>query len=179
MEVEWRGFTGQCKFNLQLGEFAGSYSSPSLQVTEQNQLLRVKDFQGDFNSHPGIKGISVGFGRPFYRQYRGYGQREYPFQSGVFWDFKAESGVSGETVNVALLLSFEKLSAGGLGLGPFALEFEARKLDADVLSRLEKFCPGIAKKSCRAGTENAKGEIKKLFTPIMLELFGKFPGVRK
>ena len=173
VEVEWRGFTGQCKFALQLGEFAGSYSSPSLQVTEQNQLLRVKDIQGDFNSHPGIKGISVGSAGLSIGSIEGMGKENISFNLRSL-GFKAESGVSGETVNVALLLSFEKLSAGGMGLGPFALEFEARKLDADVLSRFEKLVPELRKKAAEQ-TDNAKGEIKKLFTQVMLELLGNSP----
>ncbi|MGA2938569.1 MAG: YdgA family protein [Syntrophobacteraceae bacterium] len=173
VEVEWRGFIGQCKFDLQLGEVAGSYSSPSLQVTEQNQLLRVKDIQGDFDSHPGIKGISVGSTALSIGSIEAM-EKENTFFNLSSLGLKAESGVSGETISGGLRLSFEKLSAGGMGLGPFALEFEARKLDADVLSRFQKLVPELRKKAAEQ-TGNAKGEIEKLFTQIMVDLLGNSP----
>jgi uncharacterized protein YdgA (DUF945 family) len=61
-----------------------------------------------------------------------------------------------------------------MGLGPFALEFEARKLDADVLSRFQKLVPELRKKAAEQ-TGNAKGEIEKLFTQIMVDLLGNSP----
>jgi uncharacterized protein YdgA (DUF945 family) len=173
VEVEWRGFTAQCKFDLQLGEVDGFYSSPSLQVTEQNQLLRVKDIQGDFNSHPGIKGISVGSTALSIGSIESMEKENTSFNLRSL-GLKAESGVSGETVNGALRLSFEKLDAGGMGLGPFEMEFEARKLDAEVLSRFQKLVPEFRKKAAEQ-TENANGEIEKLFTQIMVDLLGNSP----
>ena len=50
----------QSKFNVPLGEAVGSYSAPSLQVMDKNEVLRVKNIQGNFDSHRGMKGISVG-----------------------------------------------------------------------------------------------------------------------
>ena len=173
VEVEWRGFTALCKFDLHLGEVAGSYSSPSLQVTEQNQLLRVKDIQGDFNSHTGIKGISVGSTTLTIGSIEGMEKENASFNLSSL-GLKAESGVSGETINGAVRLSFEKLEAGGMRLGPFALEFEARKLDADVLSRFQKLAPEFRKKAAEQ-TEKAKGEIEKLYTQIMVDLLGNSP----
>jgi uncharacterized protein YdgA (DUF945 family) len=173
VEVEWRGFIAQCKFDLQLGEAAGSYSSPSLQVTEPNQLLRVKDIQGNFNSHPGIKGISVGSAALSIGSIEGMEKENTPFNL-TSLGLKAESGVSGETINGDLRLSFEKLEADGMGLGPFALEFEVRKLDAEVLSRFQKLVPEFRKKAAEQ-TGNTNGEIEKLFTQIMVELLLNSP----
>ncbi len=173
VEVEWRGFTAQCKFDLQLGEAAGSYSSPFLQVREQNQLLRVKDIQGDFNSHPGIKGISVGSAAFSIGSIEGM-EKENPSFNLTSLGLKAESGVSGETINGALRLSFEKLNAGGMVQGPFEMEFEARKLDADVLSRFQRLVPEFRKKAAEQNG-NADAEIEKLFTQMMVELLASSP----
>jgi uncharacterized protein YdgA (DUF945 family) len=87
---------------------------------------------------------------------------------------KAESGVSGETVNGAFRLSFEKLNAGGMGLGPFEMEFEARRLDADVLSRFQKLAPELRQKAAEQ-TQNAKGEMEKLLTQIVVDLLENSP----
>ncbi len=173
MEVEWRGFTAQCKFDLQLGELAGSCSSPSLQVTQQNQLLRVKDIQGDFNSHPGIKGISVGSAALSIGSIEGMEKENTSFNL-TSLGLQAESGVSGESINGALRLSFEKLETEDMKLGPFAMVFEARKLDAEVLSRFAKLAPEFRKKAA-GQTGNANLEIEKLSTQIMVELLAKSP----
>src|SRR5208337_383194 len=163
----------QSKFDAQLGEVAGSYSSPSLQMTKQNQLLRVKDIQGDFNSYPGIKGISVGSAALSIGSIEGMEKDNTSFNL-TSLGLKAESGVSGETINGSLRLSFEKLKADGLGLGPFAVEFEARKLDAEVLSSFQKLVPEFRKKALQQ-TGNANGEVEKLFTQIMVELLANSP----
>jgi uncharacterized protein YdgA (DUF945 family) len=173
VEVEWRGFTAQCKFDLQLGEAAGSCSSPSLQVTQQNQLLRVKDIQGDFNSHPGIKGISVGSAALSIGSIEAMEKENTSFNL-TSLGLKAESGVSGETINGALRLSFEKLETQDMELGPFAMVFEARKLDAEVLSRFEKLVPELRKKAA-VQTGNANLEIEKLSAQIMVDLLAKSP----
>jgi len=173
VEVEWRGFTAQCKFDLQLRELSGSCSSPSLQVTQQNQLLRVKDIQGDFNSHPGIKGISVGSASLSIGSIEAAEKENTSFNL-TSLGLKAESGVSGETINGALRLSFEKLEAQDMKLGPFAMVFEARKLDAEVLSRFEKLVPELRKKAA-GQTGNANLEIEKRSTQIMIDLLAKSP----
>jgi uncharacterized protein YdgA (DUF945 family) len=173
MDVEWRGFIAKCKFDLQLGEVAGSYSSPFLQVAEQNQLLVVKDIQGDFNSHPGIKGISVGSAAFSIGSIEGM-KNEDTFFNLTSFGLKAESGVSGETINGALWLSFEKLKAQDMELGPFVMEFDARKLDAEVLSRFQKLVPEMRKKAA-GQTGNANREIEKLFAQIMVDLFANSP----
>jgi uncharacterized protein YdgA (DUF945 family) len=173
VEVEWRGFTAQSKFDLQLGEAACSYSAPSLQVTEQSKLLRVKDIHGDFNSHPGIKGISVGAAALSIGSIEGTEKEDTSFNL-TSLELKTDSGVSGETINGSVRLSFEKLKAGGLGLGPFSMEFEARKLDAEVLSRFQKLVPELQKKAGEQ-TEGANGEIEKLFAQTMVDLLAKSP----
>jgi uncharacterized protein YdgA (DUF945 family) len=173
VEVEWGGFTAQSKFDAQLGEVAGSYSSPSLQMTKQDQLLRVKDIQGDFNSYPGIKGISVGSAALSIGSIEGMEKDNTSFNL-TSLGLKAESGVSGETINGSLRLSFEKLKADGLGLGPVAVEFEARKLDAEVLSSFQKLVPEFRKKALQQ-TGNGNGEVEKLFMQIMVELLASSP----
>ena len=145
MGVEWDGFTAKSKFDASLGEASVSYSAPSLKTTEKSQTLLVKDIQCDFNSHPGINGISVGSMAFSIGGIDVVEEGSPPFNLSSF-GMQAESGVSGQTINGALRLNFDKLSAAGLGVGPFALEFEARKLDADVLSRFQRLVPKFRKK---------------------------------
>jgi uncharacterized protein YdgA (DUF945 family) len=173
VEVEWRGFTAQTKFDLQLGEAAGSYSSPSLQVIEQDRLLRVKDIHGDFNSHPGAKGISVGSATLSIGSIEGMEKEDTSFNL-TSLELKTDSGASGETINGSLRLSFEQLKAGGLGLGPFAMEFEARKLDSEVLSRFQKLVSESRNKAAEQN-EDSSGEIQKLFTHTLIDLLAKSP----
>ena len=173
VEVEWRGFIAQCKFDLQLGEAAGSCSSPSLQVARQNELLQVKDIQGDFNSHPGIKGISVGSAAFSIGSIEGMHKEDILFNLTSF-GLKAESGVSGETINGNIQLSFERLIAEDMELGPFAMEFEARKMDAEVLSRFQKLVPELRKKTAEQ-TGKSNREIEKLLTQITVDLLANSP----
>ncbi len=173
VEVEWRGFIAQCKFDLQLGEAAGSCSSPSLQVTRQNELLLVKDIQGDFNSHHGIKGISVGSAALSIGSIEVMEKEDTTFNLTSF-GLKAESWVSGETINGALRLSFEKLKAEDLELGPFVMEFDARKLDAEVLSHFQKIVPELRKKAAEQ-TGSANREIEKIFIQMTVDLLAKSP----
>lgn len=172
-EVTWGGFNAQSKFNLPLGEVTGSFSSPTLEMTGQNDLLRVKDIKGDFNSHPGIKGISVGSTALSIGSIEGIEKENTSFNLNSF-GLKAESGVAGDAINGSIRLNFEKLDAGGMGVGPFAMEFEVRKLDAGVLSRFQKLVPEFRKKAAEK-TGNANGEIERLLTQIMVELLVNSP----
>ncbi len=173
VEVEWSGFTAQSKFDALLGEVTGSYSAPSLQMTVQDQLLRIKDIQGDFNSYPGIKGISVGSANLSIGGVEGMEKENTAFNLSSF-RLKAESGVADETINGSLLLSFDKLKTGEMGLGPFALEFDMRKLDAEVLARFQQLVPELRRKT-PGQSANANGEIEKLVTEIMINLLAKSP----
>ncbi|MGO9020499.1 MAG: YdgA family protein [Syntrophobacteraceae bacterium] len=173
VEVEWSGFTAQSKFDALLGEVTGSYSAPSLEVTGQDQLLRVKDIQGDFNSYPGIKGISVGSTAFSIGSIEGMEKENTSFNLSSL-RLKAESGVAGEAINGSLLLSFDKLKAGDMGVGPFAMEFEVRKLDAEVLARFQKIVPELRKKTLEQ-SENDNAKIEKQVTEIMTDLLAKSP----
>ncbi len=165
--VEWDGFTAKSKFDASLGEASVSYSAPSLKVTEKSQTLLVKDIQCDFNSHPGINGISVGSMAFSIGGIDVVEEGSPPFNLSSF-GMQAESGVSGQMINGALRLNFDKLSAAGLGVGPFTLEFEARKLDADVLSRFQRLVPKFR-------TGGAKGVMDVLVREILGDLLAKSP----
>ncbi|MGA2404255.1 MAG: YdgA family protein [Syntrophobacteraceae bacterium] len=172
-EAEWGGFTANSKFDAPLGEVSGSYSAPSLQMTEKNQLLRIKDIQGDFNSHPGIKGISVGSASLSIGNIEGTGKENASFKL-ISLGLQAESGVSGQTINGSLRLGFDRLDIDGLGLGPLAMEFEMRNLDAEVLSRFQNLVPELRKKA--AGQAEAANEaMETRFTEILLDLLAKSP----
>ncbi len=172
-EVQWGGFSAQSKFNVPLGEAVGSYSAPSLQVMDKDEVLRVKNIQGNFDSHRGMKGISVGSMAFSIEGVEAFDKGEPSFNLNTF-EVKAESGFSGETVNGSIRLVFDKLTGGGLVLGPLTIEFEARKLDAEVLSRFESMAPELRKKA--AGAAGAGDEATDLFVrKILGDLLAKSP----
>ncbi len=173
VSVEWGGFTAKSKFDASLGEVSVSYSAPSLKMTEKSQSLLAKDIQCDFNSHPGMKGISVGSMAFSIGSIDVVEEGGPPFDLSSF-GMQAESGVSGQTINGTLRLNFDRLSAAGLGVGPFALEFEARKLDADVLSRFERLAPKF-RKGDTGQAEGVKEAMHVLVTEILGDLLTKSP----
>jgi len=153
-EVQCGGFGAKFQFNAQLGEASGSYGAPSLQMVEKNDQLLVKNVHGDFNSHLGMKGLWVGSMTFSIESIEALDKGEPAFNLASF-GMQAESGFAGETVNGSIRLGFDKLDAGGLGLGPVSMEFQARKLDADVLSRFERMAPDIRKKAAGESGDDA------------------------
>jgi uncharacterized protein YdgA (DUF945 family) len=173
--VQWGGLGANFIFNALLGEASGSYSAPSLQVTEKNDLLRVKNIQGDMNSHIGIKGIAVGSMAFSAESVEAFEQGESSLNlTGL--GVQAESGFSGETVSGSIRIAFDKLNAGGLGLGPLVIELEARKLDADVLSRFEHMMPELQKNASGGAADVDNDKAMHLFLNKMLvDLLAKSP----
>jgi uncharacterized protein YdgA (DUF945 family) len=146
IEVQWGGFGAETKFNVQLGEASGSYSAPSLQVADKDELLCVQTIRGDFKSHRGMKGISVGSMVFSTEDVKVVEKGETSFDLNSF-ELKAESGFSGEAVNCSMQLDFDKLTGDGMVVGPLMIEFEARKLAAEVLARFESMSPELRKKA--------------------------------
>jgi uncharacterized protein YdgA (DUF945 family) len=138
--------------------------------------MRMKDFEGDFNSHPGIKGIDVGSAALSIGSIEGSEKDKSPFNL-TSLRIKAESGVSGETtIGGSLRLSFDKLNVGGMAFGPFAMEFETRKLDAEVLSRFHKLAEDLRKRAGSAEQkEAAEREMEKTAEGVLLDLLAKSP----
>jgi uncharacterized protein YdgA (DUF945 family) len=173
VDVQWDGFTAKSKFDASLGEVSVSYGAPSLKMTEKSQTLLVKDIQCDFNSHPGIKGISVGSMALSIGSIEFVEEGSPPFNLNSL-GMQAESGVSGQTINGTFRLNFDKLSAAGLGVGPFLIEFEARKLDADVLSRFERLVPKFRKKD-EGQAEDSNEVMDVLVREVLGGLLAKSP----
>ncbi len=172
-QVQWGGSSAKSKFDSRLKEISGSYTAPSLQIMEKNDLLRAKNIKGDFNSHPGVKGISVG-SMALSIETLDVLENDEPSCNLLSFGMRADSGVSGETVNCSIGLSFDKLDAGGLGVGPFAFEFEARKLDAEVLSRFEHALPELRDKAA-GRTGDVNGKMDSFLKDILFDLLVKSP----
>ena len=173
-EVQWGGFEAKSKYNFQLGEASGSYSAPSLQVIDKDGLLRVKSMQGDFDSHRGMKGISVGsmsFSIENVEATTDKGEQALTLNS---FGMKAESGFSGETLNCSIQLGFDKLTGGGLLLGPFTIDFAARKLDAEVLARFQSMAVELRQKAA-AGSANVEDAMDSLTREMLGDLLAKSP----
>jgi uncharacterized protein YdgA (DUF945 family) len=176
LDAQWSGLAAKSQFDARFEEITGSWSSPFFQIAGPNKLIvRMKDFNGDFNSHSGIKGISVGSAALSVASIEGSEKDKSPFSLTSF-GIKTESGVSGETIGGSLLLSFDRLDAGGMAFGPFAMELEARKLDAEVLSRFEKLVRNIEAKAASGGQNDvSEPETEKAAEAILLELLAKSP----
>ena len=59
-------------------------------------------------------------------------------------------------------------------MGPLAIEFEARKLDAEILSRFRKLAPELQKEA-GGHTEGARAGLEAQLIQIMVELLAKSP----
>lgn len=173
VEVDWGGLTAKSTFDARLGKVTGHYDSPSLQITTKDQMLRIKDVHGDFDSHPGIKGISVGSAAFSIGDIENIRKGNTAFTLNSL-DLKAQSGVHEGTVNGSLRLGFDKLNTGGLRLGPLAMEFQARKLDAGVLARFQKLSRVLRQEGSEK-TEAFRQEMKSLCTRMMIDLLAKSP----
>lgn len=172
-ETQWAGFSAKSKFDAQLGEITGSYEAPSLQIEQQEEMLRIKNFHGDFNSHPGIKGVSVGSFSLGIDSVESSEKGEESF-SMISLGVQGESGVSGESVFGSLRVNLDKLDGGGLVLGPLTVELEARKLDADILARFERIAPELGKKAAGGGG-NADLAMQLFMKEILAGLITKSP----
>jgi uncharacterized protein YdgA (DUF945 family) len=173
VQVDWGGLTAKSKFDAPAGRIAGSCGAPSLQITGQDGMLRIKDIKGELNSNPGIKGISVGSTVFSIGSIEGADKDKASFNLTSF-GIKAQSGVSGDAIDGSVLISFDKLNANGFAMGPFVLEFESRKLDAEVLSRLQKLVPELQKQAERK-TRDAEEALQKQAVQVVTDLLAKSP----
>lgn len=141
-EVNWGGLTSKTGFDLGLGEITGTFAAPNLEIGQDGVRFQLRNLKGGFNSHPGIKGVPVGSFAVSSEQVDAEEKGSNPFSLEAP-SFQVETGVSGETITSNLRVSFNRLSAAGETLGPFSLEFEARKLDPDLIVRLQHVTAGL------------------------------------
>ncbi len=141
-EVNWGGLTSKTGFDIGLGEITGILAAPNLEIAQDGVRFQLRNLKGDFNSHPGIKGVSVGSFAISSEQVDAEERGSDPFSLEAP-GLQVETGVSGETITSNLRVSFKRLSAAGETLGPFSLEFEARKLDPELIIRLQRVAAGL------------------------------------
>ncbi|HYA41146.1 MAG TPA: YdgA family protein [Syntrophobacteraceae bacterium] len=175
-EAECGGFAAKSRFDARPAQITGSWSCPSLQIEGQNQfILRMKDLEADFNSHPGLKDINVGSAALSIGSIECSQKDKSPFGL-ISFRAKADSGVSGQTIGVALHLSFDRFDVEGIALGPFIMELEARKIDAGVVSRFHKLARDLQEKSAGAQrNEPAQKEMAKSAEALLFDLIAKSP----
>lgn len=173
MEVKWGGLTGKFNFDARLGKSACFFSSPSLLVKEQGRQLRITGVRARLDSHAGIKGISVGSGDFTIGDVEAVenGRSDFALTS---LGLKTQSTVEGDKINGSIHLAFARLNAGPLGLGPFSMEFDARKLDAAVLARFQKLAPVLQREEM-SNDEAAKAQIRVLIAKLATDLLAARP----
>ncbi len=173
MEVEYGGLTGQFNFDARLAKAVCFFNFPSLLVTQQGHRLEIESVRGRFASHPGIKGISVGSTAVSIGAVESVENGHSLFTLASF-GLKAQSRVVEDKINGSIRLDFAKLNAGGLGLGPFSMELEARKLDAGVLAGFQRLAPVLQREEM-ANDEAAKDEIRGLLAKMAADLLARRP----
>ena len=171
--VKWGGLTGKFNLDGRIGKAFGSCDCPSLLVTGQDGQLRMDGARVLFDSHAGVKGISVGSsaftlgGIDFVKD----GHSVFTLAS---LGLKGQSSVEGDKINGSIRLDFNKLNAGGFGLGPFSMDFEARKLDAAVLARFQKLAPVLQREEM-GNDEAAKAQVRVLLAKMAADLLSSRP----
>ncbi|MDR3568867.1 MAG: YdgA family protein [Syntrophobacteraceae bacterium] len=173
MEVKWGGLSGKFHFDAQAAAAVCTCDCPSLLVTGKNRKLQIAGVRGQFDSHAGIKGISVGSSHFSIGSIEAVenGQSAFTLAS---LGLKTKSMVEGDKINGSIRLGFGKLNAGGLGVGPFSMDFEARKLDASVLARFEKLAPALQREEM-GNDEAAKAQMRGLFAKMAADLLAGRP----
>lgn len=137
LTIEWKGLSAQARFDVSLGEITGSFSAPQCEIVQKRERFYLNGFKGDFNSHPGPKGVMVGSGAMFVDKV-GFdlaGQQVFLLKSSRF---QAESGAAGDAIHCTLRLGFDGLLLSGEDWGPLTMELEARKLSPEGLLQLEE-----------------------------------------
>ncbi len=117
MEVKWGGLSGKFNFDARLGKSECFFSSPSLLVKQQGRQLRIVGVRARFDSHAGIKGVSVGSSDFTISDVEAVenGHSDFALDS---LGLKTQSTVEGDKINGSIHLDFARLNAGLLGLGP-------------------------------------------------------------
>ena len=136
--VDWGGFSSTTKFDISLDEASGYFSAPFLGIRENGEVLHINEMKGDFNSHPGVKGVSVGgmnISCASVEAASGAGKSLFRVESP---GFQAETGVSEELLHGSIRARFDKLSAGEDIYGPFTFDLEGRKLEPSAFTRLQE-----------------------------------------
>jgi len=173
-DVNWGGFSAQSHFDPRLEQISGSFEGPFLQIVESGNLqFRMKDLLGSFDSRPGVKGVYVGSSSFSVASIEGIEKDNTVFNL-IALGGKMESGVTGETIDGSLRLGFDKLDAGGMSMGPSTMEFDGRKLDAEILARFQKLLPELQKKAVAEKTDGAD-EARDKLTALIGELISKSP----
>lgn len=173
LDVKWGGLTGKFSIGEHSGEAVGSCDCPSLLVNAPDREFRMEGMRGQFDSHAGIKGISVGSSGLSIGSIEATEKGHSVFTLASF-GVKAQSRVDGDKINGSIRVDFNKLNTGILGMGPFAMDFEARKLDAAVLARFQKLAPVLQ----REGMENsdaARGQMRGMAAKIAADLLAGRP----
>lgn len=171
--VKWGGLAGKLHFDSQLSKADCSLDCPSLLVSGQDGRLQIENVRGRFDSHPGIQGITVGSTSVSIGDITSVkdGHSVFTLNSA---DLRAQSRVDGNKINGSIRLDFDKLDTGGLGLGPFAIDIEARRLDAGVLARFQKLAPVLQREEIQTD-KAAKYQARILLLKIAADLLAGRP----
>ncbi|MCE5336987.1 MAG: YdgA family protein [Desulfobacteraceae bacterium] len=174
VQVEWRGLDAKSRFDLGIGNISGSFSAPQLSITEKDNKFYLDSFHGEFESHPGLKGVVVGSGS-FSVDRIGFdtsGAQVFSLKSP---GFEVDSGVTGETINASLQLRFDNLLVEEENWGPLMFRFEARKLSPDGLLKMQEAARRLNERPQGMSDEDFSALFARYFKAAVTELLTKSP----
>jgi len=171
----WDGLKADSRFDIALNEVVGSFAAPRLEMADQEAQLAVRNWKGDFNTLPGIKGVSVGAMSLLCESIDFYSVEEdtrFRLESPLV---QLESGVTGDRINLSLLTRFEKLTASGDIFGPFVFELEFRKLDPESIARFQQDMKEMQGQLAASSGEAAKEKLEAAYMRLLTGLVDKAP----
>jgi uncharacterized protein YdgA (DUF945 family) len=175
--LDWGGFSSSATFDVALGEVSGSFQAPFLEVGENGGRFRVKEIKGDFNAHPGVKGLSVGEMSISSNNIEASSNEGKPVFLLESPGIQMETGVSGETIHGSFLARFEKLSAGGDVYGPFTFDLDANKLDPAAIARFQENLKVLQDQMSNKSEEELKSGFASCYKQFLIDLLAKSPEV--
>jgi uncharacterized protein YdgA (DUF945 family) len=175
--LNWAGLSFAANFDVGLGEASGTFNAPSLEVRENGGHFRINNIRGDFNAHPGLKGLSVGTMSFSCGNIEAFSNEEVPVFRLDAPGILVETGVSGETIQGSFRALFDKLAAGGDIYGPFNFDLEARKLDPAAIVRLEQNLKNIQDRMPDRSEEDLMSDFASCYKQLLIDLLAKSPEV--
>lgn len=175
-DINWGGFSFNADFKTHSGEMSGAFSAPSLEILEKEGRLRVREFKGEFSSHKGIRDVSVGSASVTVGSVElidtQKGTARFLIRSP---SIHTSAAVSGETIDSSLRMGFEKVSVAEEAFGPLAFEFEARRLDPDVLAKIPRFSADMSARLESGSEEDIKGVLSSFYSNLLIDLLARSP----
>lgn len=175
LSVAWDGFRVESRFDVANTTVSGSFTAPRLEMGNTAARISSANVKGDFNTHPGIKGVTVGTLNLSCNHVEFRSNDDNSLGRIESAAIQAESGVSGDTLNGSMLSRFEKLSIDGDTYGPFTFEVEFRKLEPTAIARFQQDMKEVQNRITGKSGEEIQGIMEECYKRLVRGLLTKSP----